>query len=142
MIIIHIKDFQFFDIHPIKDSKGTDAYPGCSGAVIYELYYPDGVNLGTPEKPIIHHWSYMMQPFALGGQRIKPGATEEEIKNNLANIWGWDGNREAPTIQPSYVCDDKRMGARIHSFVVKGQLQLCPDSNVTVGEVPLVEIDE
>lgn len=142
MIIIHVENIQFFDIHGIKDSKGNNAYPGCDGAVIYELYYPDGVALPVPGKqPAIHHWSYFMQPFALGGHRLKPGATEEEIRKNLANIWGWDGNRELPTLTPSFAGHDERMGAKVHLHLVKGQIQLCPDSNVTVGEVPKVDID-
>jgi hypothetical protein len=144
LIIIHVDKVQFFDTHAIKDSKGNNAYPGCDGAVLYELYYPDGVDLQGPNtpKPNLHHWSYMMQPFALGNMRLRPGATQEEINDNRANIWGWDGNREAPTLQPSFLCDDKLMGVKVHLFLVKGQIQLCSDSNVTVGEVPKVDIDE
>lgn len=126
MKIIHIERFQFFDINPIKNSKGENAYPDCDGCIWYEVYDKDR-----------DKWFYFMQPFAKGGQRYKTGATEEEIRNNRANIWGWDGDRNAPTLSPSFLCEDR--GIRVHLLINKGKIDICSDSNVVVGEVPIID---
>lgn len=43
-----------------------------------------------------------------------------------SNVWQWDGNRENPTLTPSFLWPD----GRLHLFVVKGNLNILPDSTV------------
>ena len=94
---------------------------GCEGHVLYELTKPcsagcraglEGENWthsaveereqATRDLPWHTKFRYLAQPFHRGGQRLYRGATAEEIAENRANVWAWDGNREAPSLTPSY----------------------------------------
>lgn len=107
------------------DERGED------GAVWYLI-------LGEPAERVVcdrhpgrkHHFE--RQPFARGGPTHRPGATPEEIAANRANIWGWDGNTEAPTITPSFLAAEGRP-YRMHSFIRAGKLDLCGDSTVSAS---------
>jgi len=120
--------FQFFDTNRINNSNGENAYPTCDGCVWMEVY--------EQENGI---WYFFLYPFAKDGPKFKPGSTEEEQKNNRANIWKWDGNRNNPTITPSFLCEDR--GVRVHITISNGQINLCGDSNVVLGEVPKVDLE-
>jgi hypothetical protein len=60
----------------------------------------------TAHPRMSHH--YERQAFRLGTSGQRFNATPEEIASNRANVWGWDGNREAPTILPSFVAAEGR----------------------------------
>ena len=83
-----------------------------AGLVWYEITYPD--DRGN---------SYMLHPFALGRAKVE----------GFANSWDWDGNRDAPTLSPSYVCEDKTYGVRVHLFLRAGKIELCADSTVRLA---------
>jgi hypothetical protein len=55
---------------------------------------------------------------------------------NGQHVWSWDGNREAPTLTPSYLCEGGPFAARVHLFLVAGKIRLCPDSTVVPWESP------
>jgi hypothetical protein len=75
-------------------------------------------------------YTYMAQPFALGASR--------EDKNGRI-MWGWDGDRTAPTLSPSFDCRapaEPRRGIpahRAHLFLVRGRVELCSDSTVVLA---------
>lgn len=110
---IRVQRVQWFDEHPIR-SAGTEenAYPGCDGAVYYEITYDDGST------------SWMMQPFARG-----PARTQDWPDGRRYNVWGWDGNREAPSLNPSFLCEEPPR-VRVHLFLRAGKIDLCGDSTV------------
>ena len=85
---------------------------GADGAVVYELAHPDGI------------FDYMQQPFARGARRYVNGA----------HVWGWDGNEEAPTLDPSFVSVLSRArNSRVHLFLRGGKVDLLGDSTVRLA---------
>ena len=81
---------------------------GVEGRVWYEL----GGDL--PEGSC----SAMMQPFSRAGAR-----------NRAGHVWQWDGNREAPTLSPSYLCTDGVN--RVHLFLRAGKID-APSARVLI----------
>lgn len=126
-----------------RDHSGED------GFAIYEILVPcehtprcdiqcldaDCITAQVRGEPFHHH--YEMQSFARDGPKTKPGATPEDIANDRANIWGWDGDTLHPTLTPSFLGPetDKKGNVirpfRIHLFLTKGAISLCSDSTVT-----------
>lgn len=121
-----------------------DEKRGEDGAVWYLILSPCPDNPCThvckTHPRTVHH--YERQAFRRGATGHRLDATPEEIANDRANVWGWDGNREAPTITPSFLAQEvDKSGRRIrpyrmHSFLTAGQIQLCGDSTVTLTENP------
>ena len=87
-----------------------DKMPGCDGNVWYE--FNDGRTI------------YSGQLFSLKGRAQVSGR----------NVWAWDGNRDAPTLTPSYRV---RVGESnvLHLQVRGGKLAIFPDSNIEHGDV-------
>lgn len=119
---IRVERYQWFDDEPITNTEGEDAYPGADGAVWYEVEWPSG-NL-----------SYTLQPFARGPSH----KYDKSAPGGPVLLWGWDGNREAPTLTPSFLSNfpssKNSEGARIHLFLRKGKIDLCGDSTVVLKE--------
>lgn len=78
------------------------------GRVWYEIAHEDG------------SFSYMTQPFNREGRPTR--------RDRL--VWAWDGNRDAPTLTPSFLCRDTRVV--VHLFLRNGAIDLCGDSTVRV----------
>lgn len=116
-------------IYFIRDDKR-----GEDGAVWYLV-------LGEPNEKVVcslhpkrtHH--YERQAFRRGANGYRLDATEQEKAENKANVWGWDGNREAPTVTPSFLAVAHRP-YRMHSFLRGGRLELCGDSTVVASGLP------
>jgi hypothetical protein len=87
-----------------------------------------------------HHYERIGFRAGAFGHRLD--ATAEEVADDCANVWGWDGNRESPTLQPSFLAvevDKKGRTARpyrAHLFVRDGKIELCGDSTVTLHSDP------
>ena len=45
-------------------------------------------------------------------------------------IWAWDGNRESPTLTPSFLYDARPAG-KLHLFVKNGKLDILADTTVS-----------
>ncbi len=88
---------------------------------------------------MVHH--YERQAFRRGAFGHRLDATEDEIKDDRANVWGWDGDMSAPTLTPSFLAD-KHRPYRLHSYITKGQLVLCADSTAKAAEHPVHCWDE
>ncbi len=54
-------------------------------------------------------------------------ATIEDIP-----VWGWDGDRERPTLHPSIRCN-WGAGEVFHGFLRAGKIEICADSTVKVA---------
>lgn len=119
------------------DKRGED------GAVYYLILTP------CTERPCRHECEahpqmthhYERQAFRRGAFGHRLDATPEDIANDRANVWGWDGNCEAPTLTPSYLALDTKDGKqlrpyRMHSFLTAGRIALCGDSTVTLHPSP------
>lgn len=113
---LRIERIQWFDTNPIKWYESEDlVYPDCDGAVCYELVLDDGEVVP------------LLQVFARGSSRdlvLRGGGN--------AIAWGWDGNREAPTLTPSYLAEQPNR-FRVHLFLQAGKISLCSDSTCVVG---------
>lgn len=102
-----------------RDAQGP--WP-CDGVVTYEIRMPEGHRF-----PLY----YMLQPFVLGAHR-----QDATGRISMKNLWGWDGNRDAPTLSPSFACEDNREGClpvRVHLFLKAGRIELCSDSTVQLA---------
>lgn len=91
--------------------------PNIDGAVWYETD-----RVGFP---------HYRQPFARGGMKKHP--TCKDSKGDPTNIWGWDGNKEHPTLTPSYLCSYPP-GTVVHLHFTAGRIQLAGDSTVELWE--------
>lgn len=116
-----------------------------AGAALYLILSP------CPDNPcnhvcrshprMVHH--YELQRFRLGSFGHRKNASAQEIAENKANVWGWDGNREQPTLRASFLGqerDDKGKQIRpyrVHLFLTAGKIELCGDSTVTLHPNPL-----
>lgn len=73
----------------------------------------------------INPYSYsIFQPFSVKGQQQVSGR----------NVWAWDGNREAPSLTPSFLHESPRKEYRIHLYFTKGEIDLLPDSTARFEE--------
>lgn len=130
---------QFFDTDPITFTDGRNAHPGEDGGAWYLVLTPCACKvpceIACDTHPHDHH-TYYLQPFRRGGVGHKPGATPQEIAENRANIWGWDGNRDAPTLNPSFLVPGDEHRPRIHLFLRAGRIDLCGDSSVVLHANP------
>jgi hypothetical protein len=82
-----------------------------------------------------HH--YCRQAFRRGAGGYRLNSTPEEQQNHQANVWGWDGNSDAPTLQPSFlVRPEFGVPYRLHCFIRQGCIDLCNDSTVTLHPNP------
>jgi len=114
-----------------SDARGED------GAVWYLLLSPcPGDPPGQPCRHVctrhpglVHH--YERQPFRLGGYGFRLDATPQEIAEDKANVWGWDGNREAPSLTPSFLAKKDRPYV-FHMYLRAGKIELCGDSTVVL----------
>lgn len=113
-----------------------DEKAGTDGAVYYLILYP------CEERPCTHvcathperTHAYERQAFRLGTFGHRLNGTPKEIQNNQANVWGWDGNKDAPTLSPSFLGHRDRY--LIHLFLKAGRIDLCGDSTLVVATDP------
>lgn len=152
---LQVDRVQFFATHPIRNGDGSDAYPDCDGAVWYLQLEACGddprCEIACAAHPAQHH-SYYMQPFARDGPKHRVGSSPEEQKQDRANIWGWDGDKVAPSVMPSFLVPGYKEGdrvliggqvsimsfrARVHLFLRAGRIELCSDSQVVVAPDPV-----
>lgn len=111
-----------------NDERGED------GAVWYLILGEPNAHVTCSIHPgVTHH--YERQAFQRGGATHRPNATPEEKATNRANVWGWNGDQNAPTIEPSFLAAEGRP-YRLHSFLRGGKLDLCGDSTVTLHPNP------
>lgn len=117
-----------------------DDIRGEDGAVWYLI-------LGEPNPDVecsvhpgrTHH--YERQAFRRGKNGHRLDATPQEIHDDRANVWGWDGNEKAPTIIPSFRAQIDRP-YHLHSYVRAGRLKLCSDSSVVLSSTaPCMGVD-
>jgi Family of unknown function (DUF6527) len=80
--------------------------------------------------------TYERQGFRRGKFGHRKNATRQEVADNRANVWGWDGNTVAPTLTPSFLAAQGRP-YRLHSYITQGQLVLCADSTVQAVKAPV-----
>jgi hypothetical protein len=110
-------------LSPCEDCKTNPDHHGCAG-------HPG----------MVHH--YERQAFRLGSSGYRLDATEDEKANDRANVWGWDGNRDAPTLSPSFLALMEKNGNAIrpyqaHFFLRAGKIDLCGDSTVSLHPSPV-----
>jgi hypothetical protein len=98
---------QFFDVEPIQPGGNVPAaelYPGADGMVDYECEW---------EGSAADHKFHVQQPFARAGSFRAA---------NGQHIWAWDGNREAPTLSPSFKAEFGADGPEIHIHFQQGRI--------------------
>lgn len=132
-----------YTVQVLKTQFCRDDKRGEDGAVYYLILSPcpdnpcDHVCKAHPQ--MVHH--YERHAFRRGESGHRLDATDEEKRSDRANVWGWDGNREAPTLSPSFLAREGRPYV-MHSFLRSGKLELCGDSTVALHPNPISCWDE
>jgi hypothetical protein len=124
---------QIWRIQLARDEKR-----GEDGAVWYLILSPchdQPCNHVCASHPRMVH-QYERQAFRRGAFGHRLDATEEEKRTDRANVWGWDGNQDAPTLEPSFLAREGRSYV-MHSFLRAGRLELCGDSTVVLHPDPV-----
>ena len=101
--------FQFYDEHP-----NNPVIENVDGTVWYEFEAGAG---------------YANQLFS------RKGLFQTSTK---VNVWTWDGNKEEPTITPSFLLPD----FRLHLYVRKGKLDILPDTTVDCSDYKRLKWEE
>ena len=97
--------FAFYDEHPHFNPDGKPIETKAEGEVWYRVM----------DDKMTHHF---IQQFRKGDLIHN--------KDEIDNIWFWDGNRENPTIRPSF-----RVPAYyFHCYVTNGKIDVLSDSHV------------
>ena len=117
---ITVNAIHFFDQGPFVnaygESRGRESYGGdaVDGIVEYRVEPFNPAEDGGP--------TYAYQPFG---------------RNRVNRVWGWDGNREAPSLDPSFLWNPapyKHPGwPTVHLYLRRGKIDLCADSEGAVG---------
>lgn len=144
--------FQVYHDKDAPNGEGASVYPGVDGAVEYEVTitrsledlkgenacsFEEYERLTQEERheiKTINPYVYtLQQPFKLG-----PTITLRDQDGHPRYVWGWDGNRDAPTLVPSFLSDEGMIngeqGTRIHLFFTGGKINLLGDSNVEMAD--------
>ncbi len=84
------------------------SYPGVDGAIVYHII-------------VDKDWEFnCYQPFMKG----------TTCQVNRRNVWAWDGNKEQPSLSPSYLMDMDEV--KVHLYFIKGKIILLSDSTVVL----------
>lgn len=151
---IHWGDrFQCFYDKDAPDHNGASVYPGVDGAVEYEITQEyNSEELAKVLKPgeraateaeldKLRESNAPHEEFAKIGiinpyttTNFQPFSQKGTHQIDGRNVWAWNGNREAPTLTPSFLMDyGKRNGeqmTKVHLFLTDGKINLLGDSNV------------
>ena len=100
--------FVFYDEHPRLNPNGKPIETKAEGEVWYRIV--DG------EK--VHHF---IQQFRQGDLI--------HSKDDIGNIWSWDGNRKNPTIRPSFLVPEYHF----HCYITAGKVDVLSDSQVEIA---------
>jgi len=106
--------FQFFDTDPMYDDNDQRLYPGADGIVWYKVFHGCGV-------------LYLHQLF----KKELIISSEGDKPTSCSYDWSWDGDRENPTLTPSFLWSE----GRLHLFVTHGNLDILPDTTVKCDKV-------
>lgn len=129
-----------YTVQVLRIQFARDAERGEDGAARYLILSPcaecvtnPGHHVCEAHPGMVHH--YERQAFRRGAFGHRPNATPEEIRSDRANVWGWDGNTEAPSLTPSFLAKQGRPYL-MHAYLTAGQLVLCGDSTITLHPNP------
>ena len=102
--------FVFYDEHPRINSDGKPIVTQAEGEVWYRILDGDTQR-------------HFIQQFHKG--------SSIPAKDDIGNIWEWDGNKKNPTIRPSFLIRDYHF----HCYVTNGKIDILPDSKVINNSV-------
>lgn len=124
--VLRINHIQFFDQEPLLSTDGSPAYPGAEGGVWYLAVRPGEEN---------QFW--YLQIFRRGPHG-KLSNWKHSDGDNRGNVWGWNGDREKPSLSTSFVCPSPRGSIKnhpyVHLFLREGRIDLLPDSEVVLDD--------
>lgn len=128
---IRVEAVHLFDT---REDAAAFGHPEADGYVWYEIeYHEPGAVAHFPDGSTKQDlaFDYLLQPFAVGGSR-------KDSKGGI--MWGWNGNKEAPTLEPSYLAKwqhgSNRTPMVAHLFLRAGKIDLCGDSTVILHSAP------
>ena len=114
--------FQFFDEEPLLDMNDKPTFGNAIGAVKYTFK----INIEGRDEDYEH---IIYQPF---GEDTSTQFYEDSGASFL--VWGWDKNRENPTLNPSFLYDTPPAG-KLHLFVKHGNIEILPDTTMKHDKV-------
>ena len=132
-VTIRVKAIEWGDQFLLWSNEDKPVYPGVDGAVRYELkfYRTDEeiaeIRKTSPDFENPYVCDLYRQPFS------RKGPYQQE--HPASHVWGWDGNREAPTLTPSFMLSGDP-AFKVHLFFQAGKINLLPDSTVTLEGTP------
>lgn len=106
-------------------AKTNEADPPWDGIAVYELIY----GRDTPEEDAGEYQYTIHQRFEEGDHHVL-----EEGNGVEQNIWGWDGDRENPTLTPSFGHGEEEDGWRVHLHLTDGRIEPANDMLLDVVE--------
>ena len=119
---MRLHQIQFFDKNPLCFADSTNpVYPGADGMAEYEVIITrTEEEMKALEPCSLNPWTtYLHHPFQRSGLGKTPDGR---------NVWAWDGNREAPTLTPSFGCElvapSRSSSSRvyIHIYLTAGKI--------------------
>lgn len=122
---------QFLDSDPIYYANSDKPIFPLADGVIFYSYIVGWKNEKTGKNDIYE--AILRQPFKRTNSFVLPSP-----ETNYYGIWVWDGNREEPTLSPSFLADFGN-GDKLHLFVKKGQLEILSDSTVDYRDLKKVK---
>ena len=112
--------------------------------VIYENPLQNGIEGYVQYNYNVHiegttdwYYSDISQPFSSKGsyetyhEITRPNALPMRIREL---VWAWNGNRDSPTLTPSFLVDIGAMG-KLHLYVKDGKLDILPDTTFICKDV-------
>ena len=116
--------FRFFDEEPKLNMNGKPTFGKAVGAVQYETH----TEMRMETFDVKYDTTYY-QPFS---REARDGFDEDS--GFSFNMWNWDGNRENPTLTPSFLLDWGD-GNKLHLYVKSGKLDILPDTTIDCTKV-------
>jgi hypothetical protein len=120
---LEVVEVKFYTDEERADRGGQD---GCVRYRIPNYPFLTGPNI---EDVVYHPWE-ISQAFHRG-----PFALLTDRSGLKWQTWEWDGDREAPTLSPSFLCERPAhtIPFRLHLYFRKGKVELLGDSTVVLA---------
>ena len=144
---IRLKQVVWGDQFQLSGEPPKSIYPGVDGAAEYEItQVVEPKDLKPGETAMTYEeWMKATAEQRANVVRISPytWTVHQPFKQGASfqidgrNVWSWDGDRDAPTLRPSFglgLNDPRPDRVIAHLHLTKGKVDLLGDSNVVLAQ--------